>query len=104
MDNKRFVGNNPELLLDYNGVGVQSFFIGGTTVKLDTTVRNSVKAENSLIRICNPGIEKASLQINGENQMTILSNSKEVVACMKGDILTVIEGTLEITFFRDKSK
>lgn len=104
MNAKDFVRNRPELLLDYNGVGIQVFFIGGETKTL--AANGKLRLDTSLIRICNPSATKATLIIENSTStpMTILPNSKEVLACMVGDVLKVVEGTLEVTLFRDKSK
>lgn len=106
MEVKNVKGNNPELLVDFNGNAVQAWFLGGRTVTVTPAQR--LIAKSSLIRICNPSDGPAYLfrlvqgrQISGDMGFPILPKSSEYFACEIGDEFSIKGVELFATFLRE---
>lgn len=104
MEIKTRKGNNPELLMDWNGHPVQCFPAGGETLKINAG--DKVTMKSSLIRVANiSALNIGYLKINSttvaDQGMPILPYSAEMFSVVPGDVYTVITEDLYITFIRD---
>lgn len=95
-------GRNPELPVDWNGVGIQVWTLGGETIKV--TTGNTFTCLSSLVRIFNNTDSTAFVKygsIAGDEGTPIGANQAEVFGCKTGEVYTVT-GEVYISFFKDR--
>lgn len=95
-------GRNPELPVDWNGVGVQVWTLGGETKKI--TTGNTFTCLSSLIRIFNNTANTAFIK-KGDNVddegTPIGANQSETFGCVEGEVYTVT-GEIYVSFFKNR--
>lgn len=106
MEVKNVKGNNPELLVDFNGNAVQAWPLGGRTIPANPAQK--LIAKSSLIRISNPSDTLVYLfrlvqgrQISGDMGFPIFPKSSEYFACEIGDEFSIKGAELFVTFLRE---
>lgn len=95
-------GRNSELPVDYNGVGVQVWTLGGETIKV--TTGNSFSCLSSLIRVFNNTDTTAFLKygsIDGDQGTPIGAHLSETFGCVAGEVYTVT-GEVYVSFVKNK--
>lgn len=95
-------GRNFELPVDWNGVGVQVWTLGGETIKVSTG--ESFTCLSSLIRVFNNTANTAFVKkgaIVGDEGTPIGPNDSEVFGCVVGEVY-VVTGEVYVSFFKDR--
>jgi len=105
MDIESRKGNNPELLVDFNGHAVQCFPLGGETITVTTA--GIFKPKTSLIRVANISadtaafIKREGLEV-ADPGTPIKPLSAEMFSVIPGEIYSVVSGTVYITYIRNR--
>lgn len=106
-------GNNPELIVDWNGNAIQAWTLGGKTITVVSG--DDFKCESTLMRICNTGTTLTRLKLKdaayselqpsttGDVGTPVLPNSCVMVGVYElGQVYSIEGGSVDITFIMDR--